>query len=164
MDATCPFHIIVLDLTTQNTRWSMQVMKIFTQFSSASWHFVTPRLKYSPQHSVLKHPEHSSSLQVMPMKFSECLHFKHTCILIACSQRSPSTPLSSYALCPTMLPLLETFLELLLWSQRGLGIFLFTTASRTALGPTQPPIQWEPGALSLGVKRPGREADHSPSI
>jgi hypothetical protein len=40
--------------------------------------------------------------------------------------------------------------------------FLFTTASRTALGPTQPPIQWMPGALSLGVKRPGREADHSP--
>jgi hypothetical protein len=32
-------------------------------------------------------------------------------------------------------------------SRRGLGIFLFTTASRTALGPTQPPIQWEPGAL-----------------
>jgi hypothetical protein len=34
--------------------------------------------------------------------------------------------------------------------------------SRTALGPTQPPIQWVPGALSLGVKRPGCEADHSP--
>jgi len=32
----------------------------------------------------------------------------------------------------------------------------------TALGPTQPPIQWVPRALSLGVKRPGREADHSP--
>jgi hypothetical protein len=47
-------------------------------------------------------------------------------------------------------------------SRRGLGIFLFTTASRTALGPTQPPIQWVPGALSLEVKRPGREADHSP--
>jgi hypothetical protein len=29
------------------------------------------------------------------------------------------------------------------------------------LGPTQPPIQWVPGALSLGVKRPRREADHS---
>jgi hypothetical protein len=43
----------------------------------------------------------------------------------------------------------------------GLGIFLFTTASRTALGFTQPPIQWVPGVLSLGVKRPGREADHS---
>jgi hypothetical protein len=27
---------------------------------------------------------------------------------------------------------------------------------------TQPPIQWVPGAISLGVKRPGREADHSP--
>jgi hypothetical protein len=24
------------------------------------------------------------------------------------------------------------------------------------------PIQWVPGALSPGVKRPGREADHSP--
>jgi hypothetical protein len=47
-------------------------------------------------------------------------------------------------------------------SRRGLGIFLLTTASRTALGPTQPPIQWIPGALSLEIKRPGREADHSP--
>jgi hypothetical protein len=46
--------------------------------------------------------------------------------------------------------------------RRGLGIFLFTTASRTTLGPAQPPIQWVAGALSLGVKRPGREADHSP--
>jgi hypothetical protein len=43
-------------------------------------------------------------------------------------------------------------------SRWGLGIFLFTIASRTALGPTHPPIQWVPGALSLGVKRPGREA------
>jgi len=31
-----------------------------------------------------------------------------------------------------------------------------------ALVPTQPLIQWVPGALSLGVKRPGREAHHSP--
>jgi hypothetical protein len=47
-------------------------------------------------------------------------------------------------------------------SPRRLGIFLFPSASRTALGPTQPPIQWVPGALSLRVKWPGREADHSP--
>jgi hypothetical protein len=46
-------------------------------------------------------------------------------------------------------------------SRQGLGIFLFTTASRPALGLTQPPIQWVPGALSLGVKRPGHEADDS---
>jgi hypothetical protein len=42
-----------------------------------------------------------------------------------------------------------------------LGIFLFTTASRPTLGPTQPPTQWVPGVLSLWVRRVGREADHS---
>jgi len=42
-------------------------------------------------------------------------------------------------------------------SRLELGIFLFTTASRPALGPTQPPIQWVPG-----VNRSGCEADHSP--
>jgi hypothetical protein len=47
------------------------------------------------------------------------------------------------------------------WTPCHLG-FHYTTAFRTALGPTQPPIQWLPGALSLGVKRPGREADYSP--
>jgi hypothetical protein len=39
---------------------------------------------------------------------------------------------------------------------------LFSTSSRPALGTTQPPIQWVPGALSPGVKRPAAEADHSP--
>jgi hypothetical protein len=47
-------------------------------------------------------------------------------------------------------------------SRQWLGIFLFTTACIPALGPTQPPIQWVPEALSLGVKQSGREADHSP--
>jgi hypothetical protein len=28
---------------------------------------------------------------------------------------------------------------------------------------TQPPIQWEPSAVSRGVKRSGRESDHSPT-
>jgi hypothetical protein len=38
--------------------------------------------------------------------------------------------------------------------------FLFSKSSRPALGSTQP-TQWVPRALSLGVKRPGREANHS---
>jgi hypothetical protein len=41
--------------------------------------------------------------------------------------------------------------------------FLYSMSSRLALGSTQPPIQWGPGVLSPGVKRPGREADHSPA-
>jgi hypothetical protein len=43
-----------------------------------------------------------------------------------------------------------------------MGVFLFATASRLALGLTHPPIQWVPAALILGVKRPGREADYTP--
>jgi hypothetical protein len=38
--------------------------------------------------------------------------------------------------------------------------FLFTTASRPALGTIQPPILWEQGALSQEVKQPGREANY----
>jgi hypothetical protein len=45
---------------------------------------------------------------------------------------------------------------------RGKRLFFYCTASRPALRPTQPPIQFVPEALSPGVKGPGREADHSP--
>jgi hypothetical protein len=48
-------------------------------------------------------------------------------------------------------------------SCRVLGIFLLTTAFRPAPGPPQPPIESVAGVLSLGVKRPKCEADHSPS-
>jgi hypothetical protein len=46
--------------------------------------------------------------------------------------------------------------------QQRLEIFLFTTTSRLALGPNQTAIHWVLGALSLGLKRPGSESDHSP--
>jgi len=47
-------------------------------------------------------------------------------------------------------------------SRQELGIFLFATASRPALGPIQPPIQWVPAVLSPGVKRLRHDANHSP--
>jgi hypothetical protein len=48
-------------------------------------------------------------------------------------------------------------------SIHGGGWEFFSSPLRPqALGPTQPPIQWVPVALSLVVKWPEREADHSP--
>jgi hypothetical protein len=35
-------------------------------------------------------------------------------------------------------------------------------SSTPAMESTKLPIQWAPGALSTGVKLPGREANHSP--
>jgi hypothetical protein len=39
-------------------------------------------------------------------------------------------------------------------SRQRLGIFLFNTASRPVLGLAQPPDQWVPATVSLGVKGP----------
>jgi hypothetical protein len=47
-------------------------------------------------------------------------------------------------------------------TREGQKIRHFSTLSRPALGPTEPRIQWVPGALSPEVKWPGREADHTP--
>jgi hypothetical protein len=41
-------------------------------------------------------------------------------------------------------------------------IVLSSISSKPNMGPTQPPIQWVPVALSPGVKRLGRVAGHSP--
>jgi len=41
-------------------------------------------------------------------------------------------------------------------------LLIFATASWPALGPKELPMQWVLGALTAGVKRLGREADHSP--
>jgi len=46
------------------------------------------------------------------------------------------------------------------WQGQGKD-FLFAPVSRLFLRPTQPPIQWVPGALSLGIKQPDCEAGHS---
>jgi hypothetical protein len=48
-------------------------------------------------------------------------------------------------------------------SRQGKVIFLFSVASRRALLPTQPPIQFVAKTVSQGLKRPGRGADHSPT-
>jgi hypothetical protein len=56
--------------------------------------------------------------------------------------------------------ILQKLVRFNLW--QGLGIILFTIMSIMALRPTQPPIQWVTGAVSLGVKQLGCEADYSP--
>jgi hypothetical protein len=48
---------------------------------------------------------------------------------------------------------------------RGKRIFVLALASRPALGPIQPPVQWVPGVLSPGVNRGrgGTLTTHPPS-
>jgi hypothetical protein len=47
------------------------------------------------------------------------------------------------------------------WVLFAVGARLFSVLRRRlALGPTQLPIQWVPVALSPGIKRQGREANH----
>jgi hypothetical protein len=46
-------------------------------------------------------------------------------------------------------------------SRRGQEIVLFPITSTPALGPTQPLIQWVPGAISSREKRQVRESYHS---
>jgi hypothetical protein len=43
----------------------------------------------------------------------------------------------------------------------GLEPNVETLCTSDRMGPTYAPTQWVPGALSLGVKRPGSEADYS---
>jgi hypothetical protein len=47
------------------------------------------------------------------------------------------------------------------FSARPWIYFLFAAVPSPALRPTQPPIKSVPAALYAGVKRPGREANHS---
>jgi hypothetical protein len=44
----------------------------------------------------------------------------------------------------------------------GMGFYLIATASISALGPIQPPVEWVTWALTPRVKRPERETDHLP--
>jgi hypothetical protein len=46
-------------------------------------------------------------------------------------------------------------------SQQGQEIFLFPN-KHTGSQATQPPMQWVPWAVSLGVKKQGHKTDHSP--
>jgi hypothetical protein len=46
-------------------------------------------------------------------------------------------------------------------SQQGQVIFFFSNASRPALGPIDPPIQWVLVLISGGLKRPLHEFHHS---
>jgi hypothetical protein len=46
--------------------------------------------------------------------------------------------------------------------QDSVGLRTFSSpVSWPDLGPTQPPIQWIPGVLSLEIKQPGSEAESS---
>jgi len=66
-----------------------------------------------------KHCATICNFRIVAMKFPEWFYCRHTCINTAYWGGSPSKwllPLITYALSPTILPLLETFFELLFWN------------------------------------------------
>jgi hypothetical protein len=64
--------------------------------------------------------------------------------------------------CPEQDNYIYYFSKIPFLSQQGQGRDFFTTMSRPTLRPIHPPIQWEPGPLSIEVKWLGHEADLSP--
>jgi hypothetical protein len=55
--ATCPTHLILLDLVTlYYIWWSIQIRKLIMESSQSPCHFLPLRCKYSPQNPVFKHP------------------------------------------------------------------------------------------------------------
>jgi hypothetical protein len=45
---------------------------------------------------------------------------------------------------------------------KGVKITLHSKTSRSVLEPIYPPVEWALGTISLGLRRPGREVNHSP--
>jgi len=105
---------------------------------------------YRPIHA--RAPLVVSYLQMFKLNF--CMNFSHVC----CMSLPSHPPITN----PHILINIYVFRSFRVRFPGGARNYLFTTASRTALRPTQPPIQWPQGTFSLGVKRSGRGNDHSP--
>jgi hypothetical protein len=71
-------------------------------------------------------------------------------MILFCSGNEENTYLASSAF---------TYRPKYLLSSNRASVFIFVVFMFSS---RQPPIQWVPEGLSLGVKRPGREANHSP--
>jgi hypothetical protein len=104
---------------------------------------------------------------------SRTSHFMEPEGSIQCRKSTPLVPILSHINPIHSIPSDARFILVLFTHLRGrprgrssspgrIKNFLFSKSSRPGLRSTQPPIQWVPGALSLTVKRPGREVDHSP--
>ena len=71
-------------------------------------------------------------------------------------------PMCTKCLVHFLFNLLNLFRHIFRRVRAGILQYPSSIASRPALWPTQPPIQSVPEALSPGVERQGRKADHSP--
>ena len=77
------------------------------------------------------------------------------------SRLHTSRPLSDRSQNLLMLPQYDAE-ELWFYSQQGYEVFLFSRASRQALGPTPPSVQWASGAFGLVIRLSVHEVDQSP--
>jgi hypothetical protein len=77
------------------------------------------------------------------------------------SLRSEKSRISTIAVVMPLCGEKELYAYTHTWKLIIIILIIIIITARTS--PTQPPIQWVPGTLSPGAKRPRREADHSPS-
>jgi hypothetical protein len=113
---------------------------------------------YFPIKRVASNKHHAFMIHIRSQKFMLHTHMRITPLLnnlFLCLLHIPGSPGSVVTRLWAERPEFHTCQER--------DFFLFVTASRPGLGPTNPLIELISGAAVPPLKRPGREANHSPS-